>query len=125
MATLPHPPDLSPGQEVPPISGDEYLYRRLLPGPWCRDPENTVIPQRYFMPRAWQSPQRPGDADGISVNRSLLTSLDRASRRPDTGESVPVARFAVADVHRLGLTVRPEPIAADPSHAVIPELNST
>lgn len=109
---------------VPPVSESEQLYRRLLPAAWYRDGATTIIPQKYFMPRPWQSSERPGDADGISVNRALLKGEVEASRRPDTGERVPMAQFAVSDVHRIGLSVQPMPLPDDKSHAVIPELNS-
>ncbi len=109
---------------VPPVSESEQLYRRLLPAAWYRNSDHPIIPQNYFMPRPWQSPDRPGDTDGISVNRASLTDAITASRRPDTGECVPMARFAVTNVLDIGLTVGPEPLPDDLSHAVIPELNS-
>ncbi len=105
------------------VPGAELLYRRLLPGAWSRAP-TLVIPQRYFMPRPWQSDERLGDSDGISINCALLTDAVTASRRPDTGERVPLAEFAASDVYRIGLSVRGAPLPKDPSHAVIPELNS-
>ncbi len=76
------------------------------------------------MPRPWKSDEHPGDTDGISINRASLTDAVTASRRPDTGEHVPLAEFAAADVYRTGLSVRCAPLPEDPSHAVIPELNS-
>ncbi len=101
-----------------PVSGAEQLYRRLLPGGWYRDGDHPiVIPQKYFMPRA-------RDEDGISVNRASLTDAVTASRRPDSGERIPMAQFAASDVYRIGLSVLPRPTERDISHAVIPELNS-
>ncbi len=107
-----------------PIADTDLLYRRLLPGGWYRNQADPIIPQRYFMPRPWQSNERPGDTDGISVNRATLINEIEASKRPDTGERVPMARFVVTDVRRIGLSVRPAPLPNDVSHAVIPELNS-
>ena len=101
----------------------DLLYRRLLIGAWYRA-QPALIPQKYFMPRPWQSDEHPGDTDGISINRASLTDAVTASRRPDNGEHVPLAEFAAADVYRLGLSVRGAPLPEDPSHAVIPELNS-
>lgn len=121
----PSSPHQSPDMDgVPPISESEQLYRRLLPDAWYRNKDRPIIPQKYFMPRLWQSPERPGDTDGISVNRAFLTDQVKASRRPDKGERVPMAQFAVSDVHRIGLNVEPKPLPQDTSHAVIPELNS-
>ena len=76
------------------------------------------------MPRPWQSRERPGDRDGISVNRASLTDAITASRRPDTGERIPMAQFSASDVYRIKLSVQPRPLGQDRSHAVIPELNS-
>lgn len=110
--------------DVPPVSDSEQLYRRLLPASWYRNSDHPIIPQRYFMPRPWQSPKYPGDTDGISVNRASLTDAITASRRPDTGERIPMAQFSASDVFRINLSVRPCPLKQDISHAVIPELNS-
>ena len=107
-----------------PVSESEQLYRRLLPEAWYRNPEHPIIPQKYFMPRRCQSPERPGDTDGISVNRASLTDPITASRRPDNGVRIPMARFSASSVYRIGLSVRPCPTEQDISHAVIPELNS-
>lgn len=108
---------------VPPIGVDERLYRRLLYG-WYKSGRPKPIPQRYFMPRAWVSDANHGDEDGISVNRAALTDLKTASTRPDNGERTDLAEFGVADVVSIGLTVAAKPLPCDPSHAVIPELNS-
>lgn len=109
---------------VPPVSKSEQLYRRLLPAAWYRNNARPIIPQKHFMPRPWQSPEHPGDTDGISVNRASLTDAITASRRPDTGERMPMAQFSASDVYRINLSVRPCPLKQDSSHAVIPELNS-
>ncbi len=105
------------------VPGTELLYRRLLPGAWYRA-QSALIPQKYFMPRPWQSDERPGDTDGISINRASLTDAVTTSRRPDNGEYVPLAEFTASDVYRIGLHVRGAPLLLDPSHALIPELNS-
>ncbi len=110
--------------EVPPISDDELVYRRLLRAGWYRNQEHPKIPLKFFMPRPWVTVEKPGDVDGLSVNRASLISEFDASKRSDTGERLPMARFAVAEVYRIGLTVRPAPSLDDLSHAVIPELNS-
>ncbi len=113
-------PGVNCASEVP---RTEMLYRRLLPAAWYRTLP-VVIPQRYFMPRPWRSDENRGDVDGISVNRASLTDAIAASRRPDTGECVPMAQFAASEVYDIGLTVRPDPLPNDRSHATIPELNS-
>ncbi|MBV8781242.1 MAG: hypothetical protein JO353_07580 [Phycisphaerae bacterium] len=109
---------------VPPVTAGEKLYRRLLLGAWFKPGRPSPIPQRFFMPRPWVSEDRRGDYDGISVNRAALIDLETAARRPDNGEKAHVAEFAVSDAVDLGMTVQPQPLATDRSHAVIPELNS-
>ena len=124
MSTSITPDTCDAGDRTPPISESETLYRRLLPEGWYRKQADPVIPQKYFMPRSWRSEDRPGDVDGISVNRACLIDQIAASRRRDTGERVPLAQFTVSNVHRIGLTVQPDRLPQDKSHAVIPELNS-
>lgn len=109
---------------VPPVDNEERLYRRLLPSSWYKRGRESPIPQVMFMPRKWVSDERPGDPDGISVNRALLTDVETAATRPDNQKKIPVAEFGVADVTGLGLSVEPKPLNVDRSHAVIPELNS-
>jgi hypothetical protein len=111
-------------EEVPPLAANEDLYRRLLIGGWYKAGKPVPIPQKQFMPRAWKSDDKPGDHDGLSVNRALLITAEKAAVRPDTGEKVPLAGFTVADVVHVGLTVIATPTRADRSHATIPELNS-
>jgi len=77
-----------------------------------------------FMPRPWHSPDRPGDATGLSVNRAALTTIDRAATMTHSGEKAHVAELAVREVKSLGLSVAPDPLPDDRSHALIPELNS-
>ena len=114
---------LEPDQ-VPPVQNDERLYRRLLIGGWYKSGRPRPIPQKFFMPRAWVSEERRGDYDGLSVNRAMLTDIETAATRPDTGQKVHLAEFGVSDVQQVGLTVVPKPLVNDRSHAVIPELNS-
>lgn len=110
---------------TPPITEDERLYRRILPGGWYKNGLIKPIPQRYFMPREWRSPDRPGDPDGLSVDRALLVqSLEHAATRPDNNKKAHLAEFGVTDVYLLALSVIPKPLQDNVAHAVIPELNS-
>lgn len=110
-------------EDVPPIDAGERLYRRLLLG-WYKHGKPDPIPQKAFMPRPWVSEDRPGDYDGLSVNRACLTNIETAATRPDNGQKVNLVEFGVADLHEFGLSIVPKPLKADKSHAVIPELNS-
>src|SRR3954452_8788703 len=102
------------------VSPDELVLRLI----W-RDffiPESAqVVRERAFLPRK-------DEADGISVFRAAC--LDRPERSldamaPEKRGKYAVAQLAVADLTRLGLTVRPARIDAVPGHAVLPELNFT
>jgi hypothetical protein len=108
---------------VRPIEDNERLYRRVLPG-WYQPGKTKKIPQRAFMPRPWKSEEDQGDKDGLSVNRASMVEIDRAATMPHNGKKAHLAEFGVEDVKGLNLTVEPKPLRDDPSHAVIPELNS-
>ncbi len=108
--------------DVPEISLDEPLYRRCVPG-WFRKRDNKPS-VRDFMPRPWKSEERPGDVDGLSVTRPLLTTLVQAATCPITGRKYHVARIMVEFVLSLDLSVESRPVPHDRGHSIIPELNS-
>lgn len=108
--------------DVPEISPDEALYRRCVPG-WFRQRDNRPS-VNDFMPRAWVSEERPGDIDGLSVTRRLLTTLEQAATCPITGRKFHVAQIMVEFVESLDLSVESRPVAHDRGHSIIPELNS-
>lgn len=70
-------------------------------------------------------PVDANDTTGLSVFRAafvqpadILANIEAAKRN-----NYYVARIAVQDLHRLGLTVVPEPVPNGPlGHAIIPEL---
>jgi len=109
--------------EFVPIDANGRLYRRILPG-WYFPGKTKKIPQKAFMPRPWESEEKPGDKDGISVDRVELTTMELASIMPHSGKKAHVCEFGVCDILRRGLTVVAKPIDGNPAHAVIPEMNS-
>jgi hypothetical protein len=124
MATTPDASDAEASAgHVEPVAGEERLYRRIPPG-WYHPGKTKKIPQRAFMPRPWESEVKPGDRDGLSINRACLTTVDVAATMPHSGKKCHLCEFGVEHVHRLNLTVAPKPQPGDRSHAVIPELNS-
>ncbi len=104
--------------EDQPIYANEFVYRRIH-----RTYYQAGLPLPV-QPAAFRPSQR--DTTGLSVFREFfvrpvdtLASVE-ASKRNDYY----VARLAVQDLHRLGLTVVPEPDPSGPlGHAVIPELS--
>lgn len=104
--------------ELQPVDVSEVVYRRIH-----RNHYQTGLPvpiQRVaFCPN-------PNDATGLSVFRAAfvqpadtLANIE-ATKRNDYY----VARIAVQDLHRLGLTVEPDPDpSGPPGHAIIPELS--
>lgn len=109
---------------LPEISDGETLLRRVPPSfyPDKQVPDKPSFDA--FLPRRWQSPEDPGDSTGLSVNREWFTTIDAASRHPDTGEPQNVARTSVQQIETVGLSAIPDELTNDPSHTLIPELNS-
>jgi hypothetical protein len=101
-----------------PVKDDEVVYRRIHASFF--DPSiPTRIRREVFRPSH-------NDDTGLSVFRAAfvqpagpLVDID-ASKQNDYY----VVRLAVVDLHRLGLTVVPDPDPAGPlGHAIIPELS--
>jgi hypothetical protein len=106
------------------VGEQERLYRRI-PQAWYQPGKTKKIPQKAFMPRPWVSEDKPGDFDGLSVDRAALTNIDTAATMPQSGKKVHLCEFGMKDVLRLKLTVKSKPwLPNNPAHSVIPELNS-
>ena len=104
--------------EQEPIQDDEFVYRRIHRNFYDASIP-TCIRREAFRPSH-------NDDTGLSVFRAAfvqpadtLANID-ASKQNDYY----VSRIAVQDLHRLGLTVVPEPDPdGPPGHATIPELS--
>jgi hypothetical protein len=104
--------------EHQPVDASEVVYRRIHRIYYQADLPMPIQPTAF----------RPNhnDTTGLSVFRAAfvqpagtLANID-ASKQNDYY----VARLAVEDLHRLGLSVEPDPHpAGPPGHAVIPELS--
>lgn len=109
-----------------PVDSSESVYRRCVPGWFSPNAKQPAI--RDFMPRHWESDERPGDSDGLSVTRPAVSkaSPEEASLCPMTGKRFHVAEVSVAFIqsHPMGLTVVPDGKPHDAGHAIIPQLNS-
>lgn len=108
--------------DVPAMSPQESIYRRCLRGGFSLKKGTPNF--RDFMPRAWESEERKGDVDGLSVSRARLTGIKQAAKCPRTGNEHHVAKLTLEFVESLELSVEPMPIPGNRGHAVIPELNS-
>lgn len=109
---------------LPAITDGETLLRRV---PLSFYPDKQVLDKPSFdafLPRRWQSSEDPGDATGLSVDREWFTTVDAASRHPDTGEAQNVARTSVEKIASVGLSAIPDELPGNRSHTLIPELNS-
>lgn len=106
-----------------PVDRGELIYRRILTA-WFQPGKTKKIPQRSFMPRPWESEDRPGDTDGLSVSRRNLTPIEIAATRPDNGTKMHVAEFSAATAFSLSLNIEPKISHAHIGEAVIPKMNS-
>ena len=104
--------------EHSPVTDSEFVYRRIH-----RSYYQAGLPIALH-PAAFRPNQN--DTSGISVFRAAflqaadtLTSIEASKR-----DQYYVARLAVTELRRVGLTVAPDPDPnGPPGHAVIPELN--
>lgn len=95
------------------------LYRRLQNEWWEKAKKKGTlhpIPLSFFMPRQ-------ADADGLSVSRAYISTIEIASTSARTGKRMCLAEFPTSVVTGRGLTVEPKETDHDPGHAIIPELN--
>ena len=107
--------------EPEPIADDELLYRRVSVLSGWYDPAADELRAQAF------APHRANDTTGISVWRGKYKSLEEAARgRP--GKSYYVAILNAGEVRQAGIDVVPQPhlpSGYDPSHAELPNLNSS
>jgi hypothetical protein len=103
--------------ERDPVADTEFVFRRIHPSFYRADQALPVLYQAF----------RPAKQDtaGLSVLRAVLAQpQDTLPRGPAKASGYWVARVAVIDIRKLGLTVAPDPIlGGPPGHAVIPELS--
>lgn len=104
--------------EHQPVDASEFVYRRI-PRAYYKSGLPIPIHPAAFRPNK-------NDTTGISVFRAAfvqpadsVTNIDASKRN-----NYYVARIAVQDLRRLGLTVEPDPDPyGPPGHAIIPELS--
>ncbi len=104
--------------EQQPVEESEFVYRRI-PRTYYQTGLPISIHPAAFRPN-------PNDTTGLSVFRAAflqpadtLANIEAVKRN-----NYYVARIAVQDLLRLGLTVMPEPDPNGPlGHAIIPELS--
>jgi len=100
------------------VAETEFIYRRVHANFY--DGSMTVPVQfEAFRPSK-------NDTTGLSVFRARFASArDTLPGDPAKAKSYYVARLAVRDLKRFGLTVQPDPIpAGPPGHCVLPELTA-
>jgi hypothetical protein len=104
--------------ESEPVDDGEFVFRRIHPDFY--DPSLPLPVQgRAFRPSH-------NDDTGLSVLRARFAQPKDCLANADPAKvaGYAVARLAVQDLRKLGLTVNPEPLpAGPPGHAVIPELS--
>ena len=103
--------------EQEPIQDDEFVYRRIHRNFYDANIP-TCIRREAFRPNL-------NDDTGLSVFRAAFVQPADTLANVDVSKQNDyyVAQIAVQDLHRLGLTVVPEPDPNGPlGHAVIPEL---
>lgn len=104
--------------EQEPIQDDEFVYRRIHRHFYDASIP-TCIRREAFRPSQ-------NDDTGLSVFRAAFVQLAGTLANIDASKQNDyyVVKIAVQDLHRLGLTVVPEPDPnGPPGHAVIPELS--
>jgi hypothetical protein len=104
--------------ENEPVDDSEFVYRRIHPN-FFDVALATSVQRDAFRPTQ-------NDTTGLSVLRTNFAGPEDAFANLDPGKAKDyyVARLAVRDLRRLGLTVVPEPVPGGPlGHAVIPELS--
>jgi hypothetical protein len=105
--------------EHDPVDDGEFVYRRIH-----RSFFNPRMPISIEFPAFRPT---PNDTTGLSFFRAGFTVQLRdtlANIAPDKARDYYVARLAVRDLQKLGLTVVPEPDPnGPPGHAVVPELS--
>lgn len=97
------------------VGDDEILYRRI-PSHWYNSLTDPKLPAMAFRPH------KTADPDGLSLERARYKTAEEAAvGRP--GKAYHVAAVRAGDLRDLGLTMSVTD-HNNPSHVVIPELNS-
>jgi len=100
-----------------PIDRNELVYRRVCENTNFFKPGRAPpLSSRAFSPTTH-------DSDGISLIRAAYSNPEDAASGGYQGRSYYVIELRVSDVLSLGLTIRPDPLADEMGHAVIPEIN--
>lgn len=102
----------------------EGLLRRVPPVFYPAGKPRERPDFNAFLPRRWQSEDDPGDSTGLSVTREKFAAADQVALHPTKGVRQTVVRLTVEQVRRVGLSAIEDPIAGNPGHALIPQLNS-
>jgi hypothetical protein len=100
------------------VDDGEMVYRRIA-GVYYNPTLPIPVQREAFRPTEH-------DTSGLSVLRANFARPEDtlAHLDPAKAKGYHVARLAVCDLRKLGLTVLPEPISGGPpGHAVIPELS--
>jgi hypothetical protein len=106
--------------EDEPVTEDEFVLRLIHPVYYKASLDLPVQPEAF-------RPLDSGEA-GISVFRAtcLGSPAQTLAALPEAKRPLYyIARLSVRDLRALKLSVRPDPIAAVPGHALLPELNTT
>lgn len=104
------------------ISADEFLYRKIPVKPNWYNPERQELAPDAFRPRE-------EDNTGISFDRAKsnsnpeFRSVEEVAVGPSS-EGYFVAVLRVSDLIASGLTVKADPIAGNPGHALLTDLTS-
>ncbi len=109
--------------ETDPITGDEWLLRRVRVEQF-RTNKVPIISPNAFEPRI---KGREPDTDGISLYRAAcLTDPSEvlATVAPERRHEYGIVRIAVSSLQPLRLSVESKPDDRIKGHVVIPELNS-
>lgn len=104
--------------EQQPVDASEFVYRRI-PRTYYQAGLPIPIHPAAFRPNS-------NDTTGLSVFRAAFVQPADTLANIEAGKrnNYYVAQIAVQDLHRLGLTVVPEPDPnGPPGHAIIPELS--
>ena len=102
-----------------PVNPDELIYRRVAEktGYYRSHPTPVLSPKAY-------NPTN-NDVDGISVHRALfLAGPEAAAAFGVLDKSYYIVEIRAGDIQNEGIFIRPDPTSTDPSHAVIPEINT-
>jgi hypothetical protein len=105
--------------ERQPVTEEEFVYRRIHRNYYQAGMLLPIQPEAFRPTR--------NDTSGISVFRTSFVQPKEILADIDTSKRLDyhVARLAVQDLSRLGLTVVPDPDPTGPAgHAIIPELNT-